>query len=996
MNVYGQNKHVIIITADDLGVNDLGCYGNTFIETPNIDALVNNKSFVKMNRAYAATPICSPTRASIITGRAPARIGMTEHLRATPPLTPTQMLFPPINISGLPIGIPTVAQFLLNQTYKTAIIGKWHLGGTNASPLAFGYQSSYASGGAGLPVSFFYPFFNNGTFPELLADSKAGDFLDDVLANKAVKFIEENKDKPFFLHVNFYAPHVPIQAKQSLVDKYNAKRKLSPSDIFPKVHYAAMVDNLDQNIGTVIDALKKIGKLEDMLIIITSDNGGLDVEEVPQYAQHTPPTDNGNLRSGKGNLYEGGIRIPFLINQPMLHPSLVINTNDIYNTIAQYVGDKSTAPDGVSLYKKEVDKPETQYWHFPHYSPQQGYPTSAILDYPYKFILHWGRRYADLFNIETDPSESNNLSRIDTARVNQMSKKLLTWINTVGGIRPIDNPIYSPVPTKVEETFTYKKNTRISGQDEGIGWYNSWQSWGNPSNAFIDSSLTSPLNTGTLKLPLDQIQNIGREIDIPFPLNSNQIYWLSFDVRRSDLKSDFSLNLLDQEYNSTMKVEYKNENTFLSIGNDNKLTPNSSLQNNVLIKIDLSKSEKDSISLWINHNKEKYPNTSDARIKYTGDIKGKFIQHLLIQTSTLGTSTQAVWLDNIVLSPNYIDIVPIYENTRFSAYEPFLYVPNSNVEDNGRSDDVFRESWFKSGGTTANKATITAGSLIKDQIKTTGNKSTFDFNVANNQIRMDRRLQSPLKNDGRTYWFSYLMDTKATTALSNISNFNLTNSKITAVDGNRIGVGRIFGTGKLGMVTPPNGAKFTTNLNDVGTQYIIFSVSTTGNSSLDTIRVWFNPNPYQKPINDKADITLNTALLKDGIDIIRLRVEGADNNQVPLSVSFDEIRYATQWESLQNNTSIIELKNTFGFELFPNPAREEIYIKFDNTKIGKVNIKLTDLQGRLLQDFGNYQPNELSLESLRLPNDITSNMYLVIVQNLDGLQIAKPIMINKN
>ena len=300
--------------ADDLGRNDLASYGNQFIETPNLNALASEG--IRFTNAYAAAPLCSPSRASIITGNNPARINLTEHLHGYSPPTPKQKLITPRIETGLPPQLTTIPEALKPAGYATAHFGKWHLGKGASSPASNGFDMVYGGGEEGLPKSFFYPFFNGKPYPDLLADTKEEDYLDDALTTKAISFMQEKKDTRFFLELNFYSPHVPIEGKPVLVQKYAAKRVVINYKGLPEDEYAAMVENIDYNVGRVIKFLKENALDKNTLVIFTSDNGGLNVEEVPAFAKHTPPTTNAPLRGGKGYLYEGGIREPWIMWMP--------------------------------------------------------------------------------------------------------------------------------------------------------------------------------------------------------------------------------------------------------------------------------------------------------------------------------------------------------------------------------------------------------------------------------------------------------------------------------------------------------------------------------------------------------------------------------------------------------------------------------------------------------------------------------------------------------
>jgi arylsulfatase A len=439
--------NIILIVADDLGRNDLGCYGNRFIETNNIDQMA--KQGIQFLNAYAAAPLCSPSRASLITGNNPARINLTEHLHGYAPPGSTQKLITPRIVTGLPPALTTIAEALQPMGYATGHFGKWHLGAGASAPAAQGYQFSYGGGAEGLPKSFFYPFFNGTPYPDLLADTREGDYLDDALTTKTIDFIQQQKDRPFFVALNFYAPHVPIEGKPALVKKYADKRATIGFEGLPNDPYAAMVENVDSNVGRVINFLETTGLDKNTVVVFTSDNGGLSVQEVPAYAKYTPPTTNKPLTGGKGYIYEGGIRSPFIVwGAASLKPgynNTPITTDDIFKTFMQLAGCTITCPDGLSLvplfYNKKI-APRSLFWHFPHYSPQHGLPAAAVRKGKYKLIEWYETGILELFDLEKDESEKLNIAASHTAIVKKMKAELDAWRVSVNAHMPAANPDY--------------------------------------------------------------------------------------------------------------------------------------------------------------------------------------------------------------------------------------------------------------------------------------------------------------------------------------------------------------------------------------------------------------------------------------------------------------------------------------------------------------------------------------------------------------------------
>jgi hypothetical protein len=442
-----------------------------------------------------------------------------------------------------------------------------------------------------------------------------------------------------------------------------------------------------------------------------------------------------------------------------------------------------------------------------------------------------------------------------------------------------------------------------------------------------------------------------------------------------------------------IKIEYKNGTTSITINELKNSINQTSNNQHVLLKIDLSNNEVDSVFAWINHTLAVYPQSATADIKTAQEIKGSLIEQIILSAGQEIKPGESTWIDNLILTPHYSDISSNYIKTRFFAYEPFLYHANSPLVGAGRANEVWEGIWSRSGNLSNNKANISEGSLTYGQMISLGNKVVFDYTIPNAPIRMDRKLQRPIKNDGKVYWISFLMDTKSTSALTNISNLNFVNTKIAVSDGHRIGVGRIYATGKLGMVSPPNGGRFLSNINDIGTHFIMISISTTGNNSPDTVRVWFDQFGSKQPSPSKADITLQTMLLKEGADVIRLRVEGADNNQVPLTVAFDEIRYANEWQDLRITNTTKDWLLDFDFQIYPNPTNEYFLISNINLRNMTGYLKILDMEGKEVMDYGNQHFESNRAYQFSLPHGLAQQMYLISLENDEG-KIVKPIIKN--
>jgi arylsulfatase A len=424
---FAKKPNVILLLIDDLGYKDLGCYGNTLYSTPVLDRLAAQSML--FTNAYSACPVCSPTRASLMTGKDTARLQFTGHITATGKhrYPRNSRIIPPNDRMFLPVEEVTIADSLKLAGYTTASIGKWHLGDERYWPEKQGFDLNIAGWTHGSPPSYFYPYENpdsnwNRSIPTLKG-GKPGEYLTDRLTEEAIKFIEENREKPFFLYLSHYAVHEPLQAPASLVKKYTDKFKTDTSQA--NAVYAAMIENLDTNFDRVRNKLVQLGLEDNTIIIVTSDNGGLD-----------SVTNNQPLRAGKGSLYEGGIRIPFFIRWPgKIKAATVcetpVCTEDIYPTIMDMVGEtvkNRKDIDGQSLVNLLTGKEKLPlrelYWYYPHYSPQANDPGAAVRAGDYKLIEFYDPPRIELYNLADDIGEKVNLATKMPDKVEQLQNKL--------------------------------------------------------------------------------------------------------------------------------------------------------------------------------------------------------------------------------------------------------------------------------------------------------------------------------------------------------------------------------------------------------------------------------------------------------------------------------------------------------------------------------------------------------------------------------------------
>ena len=436
--------NVVFILADDLGWRDLGCYGSTFYETPNLDRLARQS--VRFTNAYAACPVCSPTRASILTGKYPARLHITDWIPGRPQWPTARLLTPraPRFKQELPLDEVTIPQVLKPLGYTSASIGKWHLGGPQFYPEKHGFDLNVGGTEKGQPESYFGPW----NLPNLQGGTPA-DYLTDRLTTEAEKFIEANRNRPFFLYLPEFAVHLPRQGKADVIARFRAKA--DPKNPQHDAIYAAMVAGLDDSVGRILRKLDALGIADRTAVFFMSDNGGV----AYQGKQAETITSNAPLRAGKGHIYEGGIREPMMIRWPGLgKPGSVCETPvssiDFFQTILEIAGieaNRRVPNDGVSLaplLRGGTLRREAIYWHYPHYSDQGGYPAGAIRAGDYKLIEFYEDGRLELYNLAKDIRESDNLAGSDPKRTAKLHDMLKKWRSSVDAAMPAPNPQYDP------------------------------------------------------------------------------------------------------------------------------------------------------------------------------------------------------------------------------------------------------------------------------------------------------------------------------------------------------------------------------------------------------------------------------------------------------------------------------------------------------------------------------------------------------------------------
>lgn len=435
-----RTPNIIFFLIDDLGWADLGCYGSRYHETPRIDQL--SRQGMRFTDAYAACCACSPTRASILTGKYPARLRLTDWIPGH--TRPNRKLLIPEWRKYLPCEEVTIADVLNAAGYDTAAMGKWHLGGEPYFPEHQGFDLNVGGSNAGAPRSYFHPYGNRPTLP----DGKPGEYLTDRLTDEAVRFIEAKRQRPFFLYFSHYAVHTPIQAKKEQIAEFQDKE---PSRGQESPVYAAMLESVDQSVGRVLDTLDRLGLADHTVVFLFSDNGGL---------LRPTATSNAPLRSGKGFPFEGGVRAPLIVRWPNVVPAgslcrEVVTSTDFYPTLLEIAGLEGDprhngSVDGVNimplLKQRGVLAREAVFWHYPHYNPIGGYPYGAVRQGPWKLIEFYEDKHVELYNLADDLGESNDLAAAMPDRAAALRKRLDAWRTGMDAQMTSPNPDFRPKP----------------------------------------------------------------------------------------------------------------------------------------------------------------------------------------------------------------------------------------------------------------------------------------------------------------------------------------------------------------------------------------------------------------------------------------------------------------------------------------------------------------------------------------------------------------------
>lgn len=478
--------NVVFILADDLGWADTSLYGHTKLyQTPNIERLA--KRGMTFNRAYAASPLCSPTRSSILTGLNPARTGLTTpnchepkvvleatHGKAAPA---GSKVIAPIPVSRLKTTYQTLPKALKAAGYVTGHFGKWHLGPSPYSPLEHGFDIDVPHWpGPGPAGSFVAPW----KFKNFDADpDQPNQHIEDRMATEAVAFMEQHKDEPFFLNYWMFSVHAPFDAKSDLIEKY--RRLINPNDAQRSPIYAAMIESMDDAVGTLLDAIDRLGIADNTIIIFFSDNGGNMYNDV----EGTTPTSNAPLRGGKATVFEGGVRVPFIMAwpgtvEPGSRNDSVVQSTDFHPTLLDALKlepQPDQSFDGISILPALQGNPLTRkaiFTYFPHNPPVPDWlpPSITVHQNDWKLIRIFfggenGVHRWKLFNLADDIGETNDLAASQPERVQAMDALIGKFLSETHAVQPVPNPKFKPSAYHPELEGVGKARTPASKKSNG-------------------------------------------------------------------------------------------------------------------------------------------------------------------------------------------------------------------------------------------------------------------------------------------------------------------------------------------------------------------------------------------------------------------------------------------------------------------------------------------------------------------------------------------------
>ncbi len=453
-----RRPNIVLILADDLGWRDLGCYGADLHETPNLDRLA--RQGVRFTDAYAMS-VCSPSRSMLLTGKHAARLRITIWAEGSLQGPKNRKLLQAESRHDLPHSETTLAKRLHDAGYLTALVGKWHLGDADHYPETHGFDVNIGGTRWGAPQTHFWPYRGRGTFgPEFryvphLEFGEPGEYLTDRLTDEALRIIDRAGKKPFFLYLAHHAPHTPIEAKAEFVKQF--EKKVRPEMNHQNAPYAAMVKSLDDSVGRILARLTERGLDDNTIVLFTSDNGGF-IGVDKGSGQTVPTTNNAPLRSGKGSLYEGGVRVPLLVRWPGVTPKEAVcnepvHLADLFHTLVAAAGQppaKDPIADGLDLaplLKVPAGKlaRDVLFFHYPHYYATTT-PVGAVRARDWKLLEYFEDEHVELYNLKDDPSEKTDLAKKQPDQAGKLKKRLHAWRKDVDAAMPTANPNFKGKP----------------------------------------------------------------------------------------------------------------------------------------------------------------------------------------------------------------------------------------------------------------------------------------------------------------------------------------------------------------------------------------------------------------------------------------------------------------------------------------------------------------------------------------------------------------------
>ena len=436
--------NVIFFLIDDWGWTDGGTFGSKFYETPNIDRLA--REGMKFTQAYSACTVCSPTRAAVMTGKYPARLHITDWIAGHN--RPYAKLKIPDWRLQLPLAETTMAEALKSRGYTTGLFGKWHLGNEEFFPEKQGFDVNVGGCAMGAPRNYFPPYGITN-----LSDERPGEMLSDRLTRDALRFIEANRERPFYIYFPHYAVHTPLGGKPEVIEKYRKKLETLKTNHTNPI-YAALVESMDDSVGAVMRKLAELNLAENTVIFLTGDNGGLS-GTVNAQGWREGPTRNDPLRLGKGSAYEGGVRVPLVVKWPgvtkpgSVNDAAPVISVDYFPTILELAGAPAAGSvDGESIVPLLRGQPALKrdaiFWHYPHYHPGSATPYSAVREGDWKLIEFYEDRRIELYNLRAEIGEKTELAKQQPEIAARLKAKLGAWRVAVGAQEPTPNPNFDP------------------------------------------------------------------------------------------------------------------------------------------------------------------------------------------------------------------------------------------------------------------------------------------------------------------------------------------------------------------------------------------------------------------------------------------------------------------------------------------------------------------------------------------------------------------------